>query len=191
MPNVRGQRTRHLVEGTLDPLVGLFVFQCPPTAALISRPEYINRNIQSDAIRADSNAITINRHRGDLLVMILRLAVNTNAYVNIIHGHNAQRPPIGRTWTWYAWMRTIGTRLPHAASIFRAIILIILFLMPNVTGQRTRHLVAGTLDPIVRLIIIPLFGGDKTRRMRWMRIEKAKVRYPMRTHQLKARALWW
>ena len=25
-PNVRGQGTRHLVEGTLDPLVGLFLF---------------------------------------------------------------------------------------------------------------------------------------------------------------------
>ena len=27
MPNVRGQRTRHFVEGTLDPLVGIPLFQ--------------------------------------------------------------------------------------------------------------------------------------------------------------------
>ena len=32
-------------------------------------------------------------------------------------------------------------------------------MMPNVTGQGTRHLVAGTLDPLVRSVIF-LFGTN-------------------------------
>ena len=35
--------------------------------------------------------------------------------------------------------------------------ILILIFMPNVTGQRTRHLVEGTLDPLVRCIFILLF----------------------------------
>ena len=37
------------------------------------------------------------------------------------------------------------------------------FLMPNVTGQRTRHLVAGTLDPIVGLIYNSYYKDPKCR----------------------------
>ena len=42
---------------------------------------------------------------------------------------------------------------------------LIFILWPNVTGQRTRHLVAGTLDPIVRaaILIIHIAGSCATR----------------------------
>ena len=49
--------------------------------------------------------------------------------------------------------------------------------MSNVTGQRTRHLVAGTLDPFVRLLIFnlrqntPLFVGDN----QYGGVEKATI----------------
>ena len=48
---------------------------------------------------------------------------------------------------------------------------LLIFLMPNVTGQGTRHLVAGTLDPIVGLIFVSVsstiniqFRGWRSRR---------------------------
>ena len=46
-----------------------------------------------------------------------------------------------------AYAQVIAVRMTIIAAIY-----FILF-SPNVTGQRTRHLVAGTLDPLVRLIV--------------------------------------
>jgi hypothetical protein len=45
------------------------------------------------------------------------------------------------------------------ASIMMKIDRFILSLMPNVMGQGTRHLVAGTLDPLVRLHYHSVLGA--------------------------------
>ena len=48
-----------------------------------------------------------------------------------------------------SYRRTCGSRLESVFGCF-AVRSLVYSLLPNVTGQGTRHLVAGTLDPVVR-----------------------------------------
>ena len=65
-----------------------------------------------------------------------------------------------------AWKTRNNTvDIPHTAAVVAPRPSPIVFLHPNVTGQGTRHLVEGTLDPVVRLFVVAHIMGSGLRSM--------------------------